>query len=77
MGERGAQVRDQIFDYLIIYKRQHQGLSPLVKEIAHACQLSQSTVKYHLLVLEKEQRIHRVGRRAIEIPGEQWDWHAE
>jgi predicted transcriptional regulator len=76
MGQVGSRRRQQIFDFLITYKQHHQGLTPLVKEIAHEVCLSESTIKYHLLILENEGRIRRVGRRALEIRGDEWEWDA-
>jgi predicted transcriptional regulator len=70
----GQLTRDQVFNTIVEYKRQHNGLSPSLKEIAAAVQLSVSTVRYHLLMLDKEGRIHITGRWGIEVPGGNWDW---
>jgi hypothetical protein len=64
--------RDQVFEFIVRYKQEHDGLSPSLAEIASECQLSPSTVKYHLLVLERDRRIRVIGRRSIEIPGGAW-----
>ena len=48
-------------------------LSPGIREIAAGCRLSPSTVKYHLFMLERDQRIHIVGRARIKVNGGVWD----
>ncbi len=70
---KSYETREQIFRYVIDYKHAHNGVSPTIKEIAEACFMSASTVKYHLLVLERDGRILILGRRAIEIPGSSWE----
>jgi predicted transcriptional regulator len=70
----GQLTRDQVFNTIVEYKREHNGLSPSLKEIAAAVQLSVSTVRYHLLMLDKEGRIRITGRWGIEVPGGNWDW---
>lgn len=69
--------RDQVFDFIVLYKKEHDGNSPSLREIANACFLSnQSTVQYHLTRLEIENRIHISGerRRHIEIVGATWNY---
>lgn len=65
--------REMVFRFIVEYKRRHDGLSPSVGDIAAACVLHPSTVKYHLLKLENSGRIRIVGRRAIEVTGGSWD----
>lgn len=65
--------RRKIYRYIVDYKLAHNGVSPTIKEIAEACFVSISTVKYHLLILERDGWILVTGRRAIEIPGSSWD----
>lgn len=69
--------RDLVFDFLVWYKREHDGSTPSTREIAEACCLSPSTVQYHLLNLEIEDRIRISGerRRNIEIVGGTWHLH--
>lgn len=67
------ETREQIYKYLIDYKQAHSGVSPTVQEIANACYVSTSTVKYHLLILERDGRILVLGRRAIAVPGSSWE----
>lgn len=64
--------RELIFQYIVQYKRAHDGNTPSLREIAEACNLSSpSSVQYHLFWLEMEGRIRMFGerRRAIEIVG--------
>lgn len=67
-----AKAREAIYRYVVHYKQQHDGLSPFLQEIADACLLGVSTVKYHLMQLEIDNRIHWHSRRGIEVVGGQW-----
>lgn len=71
--EKGPSSRDRIYDYIVHYKREHDGLAPAITEIAGGCYLSVSTVKYHLFMLEREDRIRLDGRRRIEVVGGEWE----
>jgi SOS-response transcriptional repressor LexA len=70
-----ATTRELVYDFLVQYKREHDGNTPTTREIAEGCCLSVSTVKYHLTRLEVENRIYITGdrRRNIEIMGGNWD----
>jgi hypothetical protein len=65
--------REQVFQFIVVYKREHDGLAPSIKEIAEACFLHISTAKYHLFMLERENRIRIMGRRLIEVVGGAWN----
>lgn len=65
--------RELVFAYIVRYKREHDGLSPGIREIAAGCHLSPSTVKYHLFMLERDRRIHIEGRARIKVVGGAWD----
>mgnify|MGYP001348863787 FL=1 len=65
--------RELVFAFIVDYKRRHDGLSPGIREIAAGCHLSQSTVKYHLFMLERANRIHIEGRARIQVIGGVWD----
>ncbi|MBN1200630.1 MAG: hypothetical protein JXJ20_02120 [Anaerolineae bacterium] len=65
--------REQIFQFIVDYKREHDGLAPTVTEIAKECMLSTSTVSYHLMKLQIERRILISGRRSIEVIGGVWN----
>ncbi|MCL4238593.1 MAG: hypothetical protein KJ047_10130 [Anaerolineae bacterium] len=73
MSEKYPPTRERVFRFIVEYKRQHDGLSPAIKEISRACVLHTSTVKYHLLKLENQGRIRINGRRAIEVIGGVWN----
>lgn len=73
VDDPGATSREQIFDFIVAYKRANDGLSPAISEIAEVCSLSSSTVKYHLLNLVAEKRITIVARRGILVIGGEWD----
>jgi predicted ArsR family transcriptional regulator len=66
--------RERIFEYVVAYKREYDGNAPTLREIAERCCLSSATVRYHLLVLEKEGRIRWHGGRKIEIVGGHWQF---
>ncbi|MBN1679557.1 MAG: hypothetical protein JW966_04645 [Anaerolineae bacterium] len=66
--------RQQVFDFIVTYKQQHDGLAPAFKDIALGCALSESTVRYHIMMLQIEKRIRVVGRRAIEVIGGEWNY---
>lgn len=77
MTRHRSPAREQVFQFIVNYKRVHDGLSPVVREIAVGCVLSESSVKYHLLRLENEGRIKLKGRRGIEVTGGAWDMPEE
>jgi SOS-response transcriptional repressor LexA len=68
--------RDDIFDFIVKYKKEHGGLSPSLKNIAEAIGIaSVSTVNASLEVLRKQGRIYfdeEIEIRNIRIPGENW-----
>jgi hypothetical protein len=64
--------RQRIFDFIVRYKSEHDGLAPSNEEMAQACHISKSSVKHHLFMLERTDRIHVIGRRAIEVIGANW-----
>ncbi len=68
--------RDRIFDYIVRYKRAHDGLSPSAKYLAEVCYVATSTVRYHLYRLEGEGRIRLVKGGGIEVIGGRWDCEA-
>lgn len=71
---------DEIYHYIIAYKRQNDGNSPSVRQIALRCDLaSTSQVHYYLNILETQNRIRRIdkgdgvdGRRYIAVVGGKW-----
>lgn len=73
MGGQNHRSRELVFQCLVQYKRDHDGLTPSVKELAELSGLHPSSVKYHLLQLEIEGRIRITGRRAIEVVGGVWN----
>jgi len=77
-SSREVSTRDQIFSYIVEYKRNHDGNAPSKSNIARACSVSIPTVVYHLSQLEIERRIrlHGRGPNNIEIVGGNW-WLGE
>lgn len=74
-GNANGETREIVFEFLVQYKRQHDGNTPSTREIAETCCLSTSAVNYHLTWLELEDRIRvsRDGRRRVEIVGGIWE----
>ncbi len=74
-GNANGETREIVFEFLVEYKRQHDGNTPSTRESAEACCLSTSGVNYHLTWLELEDRIRvsRDGRRSVEIVGGMWE----
>ena len=73
MGDQSHRTRDLVFQCLVQYKRDHDGLTPSTKEIAELCGLSTSSVRYHLMQLEIDGRIRILERRGIEVVGGVWN----
>ncbi len=73
MPAGGVKTREHVFAFVVQYKREHDGLSPTISEIADACYLHPSTARYHLTRLELEGRIRITGRRGIEVIGGAWE----
>lgn len=72
MSREKIRTSERVFNFIVTFKRDHDGLAPTVKEIAEALVVSESTVKYHLLKLKGDNRI-RTSRRGIEVSGGAWD----
>ena len=73
MSDNSAATRDQVFQYIVDYKRQHDGLSPTITSIARALFMNRTTARYHVMMLEHDGRIRLVGRRAIQVIGGAWN----
>lgn len=71
--------RQRIYDYIVEYKRGHDGNSPSLREIGEACHLVISVVKSHLDRLERDGWINRISKesRGIEVVGGQWQLYSE
>lgn len=68
--------RLQVYDFLVNYKKTHDGIAPSVAEIQEACELSStSMVRYHLnslVLLGMIECDYRKGSRMIRIVGARW-----
>ena len=73
MNDNSVTTSQQIFQFIVAYKREHDGLSPSISDIAAACFLHESTVRYHIARLEIQGRIRLVERRGIEVVGGAWE----
>jgi hypothetical protein len=73
MKRKGSAVRNQVFRFIIQYKRDHDGLSPSIQEIADALFMSRTNAWYHRVMLEREGRIRVTGRRSIEVLAGKWE----
>jgi repressor LexA len=66
----------QVLDFIIKYKRRHDGNSPTFREIQEGCRISStSVVNYYLRGLEDANMIRRAEKGAsakIEVTGGRW-----
>lgn len=70
---------DSVFNWIVAYKRAHDGNSPTMREIADACHISSlAQVNYILADLEGKGRLtlsRTTGRtRSICVVGGQWSY---
>jgi hypothetical protein len=72
-----SQLRDTIYKFIIDFKQKYDGLGPRLRDIADHVMLSESTVKYHLMVMEIEGRIRFLNRPGIEVVGGVWELRDE
>ena len=71
----------KIFDFIVTYKRNHDGNSPTGREIMDACNISStSMVDFYLNELAKKGKIERLGgkgaSRNIRVVGGSWTFPA-
>lgn len=71
--------REEMLQFIIKYKSEHNGNSPSVPEIGDACEIAISSVFYHLNIMVKEGVIRRDGGgvRNIEVIGGEWSLQKE
>ena len=69
-----------MLDFIVAYKRTHDGNSPTVREICDACAISSTGVGNYCLVRLVQHGLLRVdnyGRsRSIEVVGGEWTYQA-
>jgi repressor LexA len=68
--------REQVFDFIVRYKSEHDGIPPTIREIAEGMGMSStSTVVYYLTRLAKDGKIQMMaGARGIMVTGGQWQY---
>jgi SOS-response transcriptional repressor LexA len=69
--------RHDILDYIIAYKKKHDGNSPTFRNIMQACGISSlSHVQYILIQLEEQGLIRLAvsNAKAIEVVGGRWEY---
>jgi len=67
----------RIFDYIVTYKRQHDGNSPSMRQLSEDLGLGYSTVFYQLRHLAEANLIRLSGNqvaRGIEVMGGRWTY---
>jgi len=65
----------EIYNYIVSYKLEHDGVAPSVREICAGCNVSSTSVTiYHLSKLEIAGKIKRYGEgaRNIIVTGGKW-----
>lgn len=62
-----------IYEFLLVYKQQNDGLSPTFREIMDACSIpSTSVVQYYLNDLQAKGLIEYAGKQRIKVVGGQY-----
>lgn len=71
--------RKAVLDYIITYKREHDGNSPSLRQMMTACRVtSTSNMSYILADLQKGgQIVVNPGSRGIEVIGGRWSYTPE
>jgi SOS-response transcriptional repressor LexA len=71
---KGDKIRQEILEFIIEYKKENDGLSPTMREIMTACDMSStSLVSHHLDVLVEDGHLGRTGHhRHLTVPGGRW-----
>jgi hypothetical protein len=72
-----SETREKIYDFIIVFKRQHDGISPTLREIAANTGISSTAVvSYHIDKLIIEGRLEKYGgwmtTRNLMVPGALW-----
>ena len=68
-----------VFDFVIAYKRAHDGNSPTIREICDSCGISSTSIgNYALTALQRRGLIRFAGKhsRSIEVVGGAWTYQA-
>lgn len=69
---------DDMFDWMVDYKKANNGNSPSRREIQRGMDLSSvSIVTYHLKMLQNDGRISIMDGGGIIIPGGRWSFNGE
>lgn len=67
---RHPKVRYKVYDFLKIFKEEHDGISPTYAEIAsHFGWASETTAWWHVDRLERERLVYMDEQRRITLPG--------
>lgn len=64
--------RDEIFEFIINYKRENDGCAPSFDDIVDGTGYSKSTVSHHVGQLEKYGFLRTGGYKMIAITGGKW-----
>ena len=64
--------RKQVYEFIVKYKTENDGLSPSMREIMGQGVSSTSVVDWHLKKLEQEGKISCNGVRGIKVIGGEW-----
>lgn len=73
--QRADKKLQELYDYIVKFKAEHDGNSPTERQIMAALNISStSVVHYRLAALEDDGRIRRNGGRGqgVSIPGARW-----
>lgn len=69
------EMREDVYQFIVRFKRAHDGNSPSMDMIAAALYVGKTTAYYHVRMLEKEGRLRRTDgvKRSIEVVGGRWE----
>ncbi len=72
---------DQIYRWIVAFKRSHDGLSPTLREIMEGCGISSTSVAhFHVAKLQRQGKVRRHGpgmNRNLVVVGGSWQPPAE
>lgn len=65
--------RERIYNFIVSFKRKHDGVAPTFREICDEVHIVKSTADFHMKKLEDEGRVTRLpGGRGIMVAGGKW-----
>jgi SOS-response transcriptional repressor LexA len=67
--------RGMVLNYIVEYKRWHDGNAPTIREIMAGCKIASTSNVYYILKEMESQGMIKLGARsAIQVVGGQWTY---